>query len=143
MDGDIPFTASYDAENRLISIAFSKDGVAVEERFTYQFNHFLAKYERLENNQSVETKHFVRLGLVELQERDSQDNVLAENAWRLDMPGGVGGLIARVEGNQHYSYLTNHLGHVYGVLDNEGNRITTHAYTPYGEASGDSLSTQP
>ncbi|WP_367990202.1 RHS repeat-associated core domain-containing protein [Vibrio sp. NTOU-M3] len=85
----------------------------------------------------------MRLGLVELQERDSQDNVLAENVWRLDMPGGVGDLIARVEGNQHYSYLTNHLGHVYGVLDNEGNRITTHAYTPYGEASGDSFSTQP
>ncbi|OOE71254.1 RHS repeat domain-containing protein [Salinivibrio sp. ML290] len=108
------FSASYDAENRLTSMLFTQDGVQIEERFTYNYRHQLVKYSRLENGAIVAEKKFVRLGLLELQERDGSDTVVAENSWRLDKPGGIGGLLLRTAGEQSYTYVTNHLGHVTG-----------------------------
>ncbi len=143
LGGGVPFLAEYDAENRLTSMSFSKNGVSIEERFYYQYDLMLAKYERFENGTLNETKHFVRFGLLELQERDAANNVIAENVWRIDSVGGVDGLVARQKQADHYSYLTNHLGHVYGVLDNTGTRLATHAYSPYGGTSGDAFDIQP
>ena len=39
--------------------------------------------------------------------------------------------------------MTNHLGRVYGVFDQTGARVESHAYSPYGAISGDDLSVQP
>ncbi|MGF1785550.1 hypothetical protein L4D00_07135 [Photobacterium swingsii] len=90
LPGDIPFSADYDAENRLTKIHFSKDGKQIEERFIYGYDHFLRRYERYENDTQVIVKDFVRFGLLELQERDDEGNVVAQNAWRPDLAGGVG-----------------------------------------------------
>lgn len=140
---NIPFTADYDAENRLVSIQFEKEGRSIEERFEYGYDHFLRVYQRFENSSKVVEKRFVRLGLIELEERDAQDNTLAKNIWRPDRPGGVGGLLMRQQNSQNYYYLTNHLGHVYGVVDQQGQRLSQRAYSPYGQVTGDDFSLQP
>ena len=59
-------------------------------------------YERTVNGTLVESKQFVRLGLLELQERNGSGDVIAENAWRLDAPGGIGGLLVRKSGDNKY-----------------------------------------
>ena len=138
-----PFEAEYDAENRLTSIQFTYDNSIIRESFSYSFQHFMTGYERTVNGTLVESKQFVRLGLLELQERNGSGDVIAENAWRLDAPGGIGGLLVRKSGDNKYTYMTNHLGHVYGVFDQTGTRVESHAYSPYGAISGDDLSVQP
>ncbi|HFQ5191456.1 TPA: RHS repeat-associated core domain-containing protein, partial [Vibrio vulnificus] len=143
LPGETPFEADYDAENRLTTIRFEKNSTQVEERFEYGHDHFLRVYQRFENNIKVEEKRFVRLGLIELQERDSENNVLANNIWRPDRKGGVAGLLMRQQSNQNIYYMTNHLGHVYGVFDQAGERVSQRGYSPYGQVSGDDFVLQP
>ncbi|MFA0304051.1 RHS repeat domain-containing protein, partial [Vibrio sp. 10N.222.46.B3] len=40
-------------------------------------------------------------------------------------------------------YMTNHLGHVYGVFDQAGERLSQRGYSPYGQVSGDGFTLQP
>ncbi|MCU8505063.1 RHS repeat protein [Vibrio vulnificus] len=143
LPGETPFEADYDAENRLTTIRFEKNSTQVEERFEYGHDHFLRVYQRFENNTKVEEKRFVRLGLIELQERDSENNVLANNIWRPDRKGGVAGLLMRQQSQQNTYYMTNHLGHVYGVFDQAGERLSQRGYSPYGQVSGDDFALQP
>ena len=44
----------------------------------------------------------------------------SENSWRLDRPGGVGGLLLRTEGGQEYSYITKCPTRPWGVLELSG-----------------------
>jgi RHS repeat-associated protein len=141
-DGEI-FTAEYDAENRLTSMSFIRDGVSIEERFSYNYNHQLVSYSRYDNGELASEKNLVRLGLLEMQERDGSDTVIAENSWRLGKPGGIGGLLLRTEGDQEYSYITNHLGHVIAVYNQSGEKVESHQFSLYGTASGDEFSLQP
>ncbi|MCG9752332.1 RHS repeat protein [Vibrio brasiliensis] len=143
LPGETPFFADYDAENRLTEIRFEKNGAQVEERFEYGHDHFLRVYQRFENNIKTAEKRFVRLGLIELQERDSENNVLANNVWRPDRKGGVAGLLMRQQSQQNTYYMTNHLGHVYGVFDRAGERLSQRGYSPYGQVSGDDFALQP
>ncbi|WP_258186906.1 RHS repeat-associated core domain-containing protein, partial [Vibrio sp. 10N.286.45.A3] len=138
-----PFEADYDAENRLTAIRFEKSGTQIEERFEYGHDHFLRVYQRFESNIKTLEKRFVRLGLIELQERDSENNVLANNIWRPDRKGGVAGLLMRQQSQQNIYYMTNHLGHVYGVFDQAGERLSQRGYSPYGQVSGDGFTLQP
>jgi len=38
--------------------------------------------------------------------------------------GGVAGLLMRQQSQQNIYYMTNHLGHVYGVFDQAGERLS-------------------
>ncbi|WP_241907075.1 RHS repeat domain-containing protein [Vibrio splendidus] len=143
LPGETPFEADYDAENRLTAIRFEKSGTQIEERFEYGHDHFLRVYQRFESNIKTLEKRFVRLGLIELQERDSENNVLANNIWRPDRKGGVAGLLMRQQSQQNIYYMTNHLGHVYGVFDQAGERLSQRGYSPYGQVSGDGFTLQP
>ncbi len=69
--------------------------------------------------------------------------MVAENSWRLDMPGGVGGLLLRSSGSDKYTYVTNHLGHVNAVYNQSGQKVESHQFSLYGTASGDEFSLQP
>jgi len=102
MLGDIPFTAEYDAENRLTNISFSNQG-RLEERFSDGFDHFLRRYERYVNDEQSVSKLFVRPGLLERQERNGQGEVTAQNVWRPDLvgstqrsPNGISQVIVKV-----------------------------------------------
>jgi len=122
MLGDIPFTAEYDAENRLTNISFSNQG-RLEERFSDGFDHFLRRYERYVDDEQSVSKLFVRPGLLERQERNGQGEVTAQNVWRPDLvgstlrsPNGISqewqfdskGDIARLIFKQSCCYLINH-----------------------------------
>ncbi|MFS1442854.1 MULTISPECIES: hypothetical protein [unclassified Vibrio] len=100
-------------------------------------------YQRFESNIKTLEKRFVRLGLIELQECDSENSVLANNIWRPDRKGGVAGLLMRQQSQQNIYYMTNHLGHVYGVFDQAGERLSQRGYSPYGQVSGDGFTLQP
>ncbi|MFM2606566.1 RHS repeat-associated core domain-containing protein [Vibrio chagasii] len=39
--------------------------------------------------------------------------------------------------------MTNHLGHVYGVFNQAGERLSQRGYSPYGKISGDGFTLQP
>ncbi|QUM86395.1 RHS repeat-associated core domain-containing protein [Moritella sp. 28] len=137
--GNISFTAMYDAENRLIQLDFSKNGKVIREAFAYTYDSTLARYQRY----LAATKAFVRFGLVELEQRDADNSTIAEFAWNLYQPGGVGGLLSMKTANKRYYYQTNHLGHVLAVTKQDGSQIAEYEYNPYGEVFGSDFSQQP
>lgn len=143
LPGGFPFEAEYDAENRLKSLSFNKEGKAVEERFEYGYDNFLRRYQRFDDGALAKTKQFVRTGLLELQDRNANNDVVAKNAWRPSAAGGIGGLLVREQDGQKLYYQANHLGHVQGVYDAQGQRLSLHAYSPYGTVTGDDFSLQP
>ncbi len=91
----------------------------------------------------VQDKQFVRLGLVELQQRDGQGQVVQEYAWDLSAPGGIGGLLITQANKESFTYLYNHLGHVQKVMNSLGQVVANYQYTPYGQVEGDDFSQQP
>ncbi|WP_241823850.1 RHS repeat domain-containing protein [Vibrio splendidus] len=91
----------------------------------------------------VEEKQFVRYGLVELQQRNAQGEVVQEYAWDKSALGGIGGLLVAKTNNDVYTYVYNHLGHVQKVLNSSGQVVESYQYTPYGKVEGGSFSEQP
>ncbi|MGL5667935.1 MAG: RHS repeat-associated core domain-containing protein [Shewanella sp.] len=140
---NMPFTAKYDAENRLTELMFTRDGVQYKEVFGYAHNHMLVQYQGYKENVLVNTKRFVRLGLVELQQRNAQDGVEQEYSWNLYAAGGIGGLLTTKIANRHHYYLYSHMGSVQKVLNDQGQVVADYRYTPYGEVQGDSFTQQP
>ncbi|PMO47310.1 hypothetical protein BCT10_00010 [Vibrio splendidus] len=49
----------------------------------------------------------------------------------------------RQQSQQNIYYMTNHLGHVYGVFDQAGERLSQRGYSPCGQVSGDDFTLQP
>ena len=143
LSGNTPFTAQYDAENRLVQLDFTRGEIKYSERFVYQYDHMLAQYQLYQDNILTKTKQFVRLGLVELQQRNADNRIEQEYAWHPGAPGGVGGLLLAKTANNHYEYIYNQLGSVQKVLDKSGEVVADYQYTPYGQVSGSNFSQQP
>ncbi|WP_394256002.1 RHS repeat-associated core domain-containing protein [Vibrio harveyi] len=139
----VPFEAKYDAENRLTTLNFTRDNVQYREQFAYAHDHMLAQYQLYKDKALVEEKQFVRYGLVELQQRNAQGEVVQEYAWDKSAPGGIGGLLVAKTNNDVYTYIYNHLGHVQKVLNSSGQVVESYQYTPYGQVEGGSFSEQP
>jgi len=57
--------------------------------FSDGFDHFLRRYEHYVDDEQSVSKLFVRLGLLELQERNGQGEVTAQNVWRPDLVGST------------------------------------------------------
>ncbi|WP_253918885.1 RHS repeat domain-containing protein [Vibrio sp. Vb339] len=143
LDDGVPFEAEYDAENRLTRLSFTRDNTHYREEFVYAHNNMLAQYQLYKNKMLVEDKQFVRLGLVELQQRNAQGQVVQEYAWDKSAPGGVGGLLVTKTGSNVYTYAYNHLGHVQKVLNASGQEVESYQYTPYGQVEGGDFNQQP
>jgi RHS repeat-associated protein len=127
-----PFTASYDINNQLTSIRFKRDGIDYEERFRYFYTGMLASYELKENGTRTHYRQFLRLGTVEIQERNAQDQVVAQNLWNPTAPGGVGGLLERIAGEKQY-YHYDHNGNPVQTVNAKGEVTDNLFYTPFGE----------
>ncbi len=140
---NIPFTAKYDAENRLTELMFTHNDVQYKEVFGYAYNHMLMQYQLYQDNVLVNTRRFVRLGLIELQQRNAQNEVEQEYSWNLYAPGGIGGLLTTKVANQHYYYLYSHIGSVQKVVNAQGQMVAEYKYTPYGEVQGSDFVQQP
>uniref|UniRef100_UPI003F844038 hypothetical protein n=1 Tax=Vibrio sp. WZ-1 TaxID=3454501 RepID=UPI003F844038 len=87
----MPFESEYDAKNRLTKLNFTHD-------------HMLAQYQFYKDKVLVEEKQFVRYGLVELQQRNAQGEVVQEYAWDKSALGGIGGLLVAKTNNDVYTY---------------------------------------
>lgn len=139
----MPFEAEFDAENRLIKLSFTRGDTQYRETFAYGYDHMLAQYQLYKNKALVEEKQFVRLGLVEPQQRNAQGEVVQEYAWDKSAPGGIGGLLVAKTSSDIYTYVYNHLGHVQKVLNASGQVDESYQYTPYGQVEGGDFNQQP
>ena len=115
-----PFTPSYDINNQLTSIRFKRSDIDYEELFSYFYTGMLATYELKQNGERTQYKQFLRLGVVELQERNAQDQVIAENLWNPIAPGGIGGLLVRKVGSDKQYFHYNHIGNLVQTVNASG-----------------------
>jgi RHS repeat-associated protein len=103
----------------------------------------LASYELKENGTRTHYRQFLRLGTIEIQERNSQDQVVAQNLWNPTAPGGIGGLLERTVGAKQY-YHYDHNGNPVQTVNAKGEVTDNLFYTPFGELiSGTINHTQP
>ena len=143
LPNNVPFTAEYDGESRLVKLDFNKNNMSYSERFTYGFDHMLKGYQRYENGKLVKDKLFVQLGLLELEQHNGSGQVEQQYAWRMDKPGGIGGLLMTKAEHGSYYYIYNHLGSVQKVVNQLGIEVENYLYTPYGISSGSEHEHQP
>lgn len=143
---------SWDAENRLTKI----DKGATEATLIYDgYNRRIRKH--TESAEGTVFDHaYLYSGWNVLAEYNtkigSSPIVLAVNTWGLDVSGtlnhagGVGGLVARTQDENTYSYAFDGNGNVSDVLDLTGERAAHHQYNSYGKIivqSGSAASRNP
>jgi RHS repeat-associated protein len=134
-----PFTASYDINNQLTSIRFNRNDTQYEELFSYFYTGMLATYELKQNGTRSQYKQFLRLGTIELQERNAQDQVVAENLWNPTAPGGIGGLLVRQVGADKQYFHYDHIGNLVQTVNASGQVTGDLFYTPFGESMGETI----
>ena len=123
-----PFTATYDAGNRLKSIEYGDGGSGTHRtEYFYSASGMLAR----QVADGVETR-FVRDALDVLQERDVANNVVRAYAWNPRAPGGIGGLLSLSQGGQRYSYLYDGKGNVSALIDDSQTPAVTYTYDEFG-----------
>ncbi len=127
------FTATYDINNRLTTIGFTRSSVNIIESFDYFFSGLLARSRVTENSQITKDIKYLRLGLTELQERNAADTVIATNWWHPDAPGGVGGLLRRNENSTDYYANYDHNGNIIQVTNTSGQVVADLFYATFGK----------
>jgi RHS repeat-associated protein len=128
-----PFTAVYDQENRLINLSYTDGtGAAIEIRYTYRFDHFLAKIERFTDGVATGATHIIRNGGLAIQDRDGSNTVVREYLWGAGMGGGIGGLLQLRQNGAVYTYNYDGNGNVIGLLDEAGELVQQYRYDVYG-----------
>lgn len=129
-----PFDASYDAENRLSSIQYTDGGGTLHRsEFTYGADSFLARSLDYENAVPTDDTRFVRDGALPIQERDGANTVARELLWSPIAAGGIGGLLAVLQGGQEYYPLFDGKGNVTAVTDSTHSIVSSYGYSPFGE----------
>ena len=133
---------SYDAENELTAVqvagqwlsAFAYDGLGrrrIERDYCWQAGA----------GSWVPTNeiHYVYDGNLILQERDANNNLLATYARGLDFSGtlsgagGIGGLLARTDGNGSTFYHADGIGNVSVLVNASNNIVARYLYSPFGQ----------
>jgi RHS repeat-associated protein len=128
-----PFTATYDAEDRMTSLEYTDSSVVHRTEYRYSGDGFLAVIRKFENSSLVDEIRIVRDGLLAVQERDGSNNVLREYTWGLNLGGGIGGLLNLKQGGQDYAYLYDGKGNVAAVLDGSQAVVAAYRYAPFGK----------
>lgn len=132
------FTAVYDAENRLTSLAYNNGASNYETKYFYSGDSMLAKVEKWDDTvvpgtmEKRDEVRFVRAGVSTVQERDEANAVTREFTWGMNMGGGIGGLLNLNQGGQDYSYLYDGKGNVMAVLDNTEAIQAAYRYDTFG-----------
>ncbi|MCP3889256.1 MAG: hypothetical protein GY702_10335, partial [Desulfobulbaceae bacterium] len=129
-----PFTAVYDQEDRLASLSFTdSDGLNHVVRYTYRYDSFLVRIEKLENDVLTSDTRIIRNGRLAAQERDGNNSVIREYIWGKNLGGGIGGLLQLSEGESDYFYLYDGKGNVTSLLDNTGSTVAQYRYDSFGK----------
>jgi len=130
-DGTV-FEAAYDAENRLNTISYSRNGISCQKKFTYDYRGFLAQVEEFENHVPKAKLRIVRNGLLAFQDRDRDNNIVAQYTWGLGLGGGIAGLLNLHRSGKDYSYLYDGKGNVSAVVDSEAQIVASYQYSTFG-----------
>lgn len=81
-------------------------------------------------------------GLLLIQERDTNNNALVTYTRGLDLGGnfervgGIGGLLARTDGNGSTFYHADAVGNITSLMDGSENIVARYLYNPYGKLVG-------
>ncbi len=81
-------------------------------------------------------------GLLPIQERDAGNNPLVTYTRGLDLSGsihgagGIGGLLARTDGNGSAFYHSDGIGNVTALMDGDGDIVARYLYNPFGRLVG-------
>ncbi|GAK55775.1 YD repeat protein [Candidatus Vecturithrix granuli] len=127
------FTAEYDAENRITSLAYTdSSGMAHRQEFLCSGDNLLAEQKFYENGVLVDTLRIIRDGMLVIQDRDGNNAVLREYTWGLNLGGGIGGLLNLKQGGQNYAYLYDGKGNVEAILDSTQAVVAAYRYDPFG-----------
>lgn len=131
--GGFPFTAQYDARNRLESFQYTDSAGTVRmTSFGYNGNGFLAVKKEYSNGlQTGETRYLRDRALV-FQERNGTNTATADYTWGIGYGGGIGGLLGLKKGGINYSYLYDGKGNVTAVIDSAQSLAAEYAYDPFG-----------
>jgi YD repeat-containing protein len=128
------FSAAYDGADRLHSIEFTDDQGKVQRRvYTYFWNGFLTRIQSFEDGVLQEDLRIVCNGLLALQDRGADNQVLREYTWGLNLGGGIGGLLGLEQGGQDYSHLYDGKGNVGAVVDSSAQSVATYRYGVFGK----------
>jgi RHS repeat-associated protein len=140
-DGIRSFT--YDAENRLVTnwvpstwkSEFVYDGLG-RRRVERDYGWVSGAWSK------TNELRFVYDGYLIIQERDANNNVLVsytrgpDFSGSLQGAGGIGGLLARTDGNGSTFYHSDGAGNITGLIDSQQNMAARYLYGPYGRLLG-------
>jgi RHS repeat-associated protein len=128
-----PFTASYDAEDRLSSLTFTNENRTVNRaEFVYAANGLLAATRHYENGVLILQTRYVSDGQFALQERGDSEIPVRTYTWGLHKGGGVAGLLSLKQDGQEYSYLYDGRDNVAALLNSSQAAVASYAYEPFG-----------
>ena len=143
LTGDGTRTFYYDAENRLTNVFVT---TAWKTEFAYDGfgrRRIERDYAWVSGNWSrTNETRFIFDGFVPIQERDSNNAVLVTYTRGLDLSGGIngaggiGGLLARTDGNGSTFYHADGAGNVTALMDGNQNIVARYEYDPYGRMLG-------
>jgi RHS repeat-associated protein len=133
-NGDAPFNAAYDTENRLTSLQYTDSGGVLQRyEYAYSGDDLLAIERHYENGTLVNETRIVRDGMLAIQDRNGSNVPVNEYTWGLNLGGGIGGLLNLNTAGQNYAYLYDGKGNVEAVLDNTQAVVTAYRYDPFGK----------
>ena len=127
-------TMAYDAENRLTSAEFTDSSQVVHRTiYTYTGDNYLAEMNKFENGSPVSTTRMFRDGLLSIQDRDENNQIVNEHTWGLNIGGGIGGLLTTKTGTESYFFLYDGKGNITGLIDQNQNVVASYNYSPFGK----------
>jgi RHS repeat-associated protein len=127
------YAATYDGENRLISIDYTDSGSVVHNvQSRYDGNSFIGLIKKYEDSTLVDETRIVRDGFLTLQERGGDNNILRQYAWGQNKGAGIGGLLALYENEESYYYLYDGKGNVGAVIDSNQLVSAFYHYDTFG-----------
>jgi RHS repeat-associated protein len=134
---------AYDAENRLVTNWVTS---AWQTEFVYDGlgRRRVARDSGWQNGQWVKTNEtrYVYDGYLAIQERDSNNAVKVTYTRGLDLSasfsgaGGIGGLLARTDGNGSTFYHADGAGNITALMDAQQNLAARYLYGPFGRLVG-------
>jgi RHS repeat-associated protein len=127
------FDAVYDAENRLKSLQYTDgNGVVRKQEYVYGADGFAGVKKSYADGVLTGEQCLIWNNGLLLQERNGSNGVERSYIWGVARTGGVGALLALVQGGQTYQYFSNSRGDITAVLDSNGDVAAAYAHDPFG-----------
>jgi RHS repeat-associated protein len=132
----------YDAENQLTNVTVA---AAWKSEFVYDGlnrRRIARDYTWTGTWSKTNETRYVYDGMLAIQERDTNNNILVTYTRGIDLSGsrqgsgGIGGLIARTDANGSAFYHADGNGNITSLMDGYENIVARYLYNPYGKLVG-------